>query len=213
MKFIFEINSRSELTEPAEKKHEKLMSLVKSLPQPWGLPNEVEVSFPGFKGEFTATAKLSKLLGQGIKMDVFYRYRNMLDDNHSNDDRIYIEFDSKKINYADLVLNIFPLYVKHFGAYTADIFDKQLIFKDFEEKRFANRRKVINRIYPVSFYDEQVCKSFLQRSPKQIAGLLKGHVYSAEEFHNGLMIIADTVPYTIERSVEFEAKIKSLLGY
>jgi hypothetical protein len=213
MKCIFEVNSRPKLSESAESKHDKLIKLLKEIGQPWGLPPDIEVPFPGFKGEFTATSSLSKFLGNGIKMTVFYRFRNKLQDEQTNDDRIYIEFNTKKVDYEHLVTKVFAEVIKGFNAYTADVFDQQLIFKDHAEKRFANRRKVINRVYPVSFYDAELCKVFFKRYPKELVESLDGQFYKAEVFNDGLLIIADTVPYSMEASIEFENQIRKILKY
>nr|WP_259069336.1 hypothetical protein [Mucilaginibacter sp. X4EP1]MCS3814669.1 hypothetical protein [Mucilaginibacter sp. X4EP1] len=201
------------MAESAELKHAKLVDFLKTLPFPWGLPKDFDISFPGFGEEFTATSNLNKFIGNGIKMSVFYRYRNMLEDDQSCDDRIYIEFNSKKIDYSNLVTIIFPQFVKNFGAYTSDIYDRLLIFKNHEEKRFENRRRVINRVYPISFYDEILCQTFFKLSPKKITDLLKGHVYKAEVFNDGIIIIADTKPFSIDESIDFENKMKLILKY
>lgn len=213
MKCVFEVMSKPLLSEPPEHKYNRLMSLLESLDQPWGISPDLNMPFPGFGTEFTATINLNKLLGIGIKMEVFFRYRNNLNDHHSEDDRIYIEFESKKIDYEYLVLSLFPQIIKCFDAYAADIFDKQLIFKDYEEKRFGNRRKIVNRFYPVSFYSKQICDSFFKRSPNKIAETLSGKIYKAEVFNDGILIIADTKPYSVEDAIEFENKMKGLLRY
>jgi hypothetical protein len=213
MQCIFEINSRPKLSQPAEQKHDILIKLLKEIKEPWGISVDMEIPFPGFKGEFTATSTLTKFVGKGIKISAFYRFRNRLENDHSNDDRIYIEFNAKNVDYKYLVTHVFPQLIKGFNAYTAGVLDRQLIFKDYEEKRFGNRRKIINRVYPVSFYDDEVCVSFFKKSPKKIAELLKGNIYKAEVFNNGIMIIADTIPYSMEKSIEFEFKMKSLIKY
>jgi hypothetical protein len=213
MKCIFEVNSRPILSESAESKHDNLIKLLKEIGLPWGLHPDIDVPFPGFKGEFTATSTLTKFLGNGIKMSVFYRFRNNLQDEQTNDDRIYIEFNSKRVDYEHLLTKVFPEVIKGFNAYTADIFDQQLIFKDHEEKRFANRRKVINRVYPVSYYDTELCKVFFKRYPKELVKSLQEHHYKAEVFNDGLLIIAGTMPYSMETSIEFENQIKKILKY
>jgi hypothetical protein len=123
MKTIFEVNSRTTLKESAEEKHIKTVNLLNSLPHPWGISKDIDIPFPGFGKEFIASATLSKFLGNGIKMSVFYRYRNRLEDDDSCDDRMFIEFNSNKIDYSDLVTTIFRKFVIGFNAYTADIFN------------------------------------------------------------------------------------------
>jgi len=213
MKFIFEISSRAKLDISAEIKHEKLINFLKSVDAPWGIDKNLSIPFPGFGMEFTATVVLNKFIGNSIKMSIFYRYRNNLTDDTLSDDRIYIEFNPKKVDYNYLLTNIFPLFIEHFDAYFADIFDFPLIYKDYEEKRFGNRRHVINRVYPVSFYDEKLCNSFFKRKPKEIVRLLEGHVHSAKVFNNGVLIIEDTRPLSMDESENFEKKIKLLLKY
>jgi hypothetical protein len=213
MKCIFEVSSRTTLAESAEVKHEKLIRFLKTIESPWGIPKDIDIPFPGFGKEATAILTLNKYLASGVKMTLFYSYRNRLEDDSFYDDRIYVEFNSKKIDYTELISVVFPQFIKGFCAYTAVIFDQLLIYKDFEDKRFGNNRKIISRVYPVSFYDETLCKLFFKRSPKKIADLLQGHVYKSEVFNDGILIIADTKPFSIVEAIDFEKKMKVLLGY
>ena len=142
-----------------------------------------------------------------------YKTDKSNDDDNFYDDRIFIEFNEKNVDFEDLITNIFPLFIKNFDAYTANILDQTLIFKDFEERRFGNRRKVISRIYTISFYDYLLCKSFFKRPPEKIVKLLNNHIYKAEPFNNGVLIRAGVTPFNMEKSIEFENSIKSILKY
>jgi hypothetical protein len=133
MKHIFELSSRPDLNETPESKHNSLINFIGTLSDPWKLNNN-NISFPGFGDHFVAIVNLDKFLGKGIKCSVFYRYRNMLEDNASDDDRIYIEFNSNKIDYKYLVDIVFPGMVDVFNAYRGGIYHEELMFVDFECK-------------------------------------------------------------------------------
>jgi len=132
---------------------------------------------------------------------------------HLNDDRVYIEFDSKKVDYTYLVKKIFPEYILHFCPYSSEIYCESLIFKDFEKSRNKNKRKSIDRVYPVCFYDEKFCKDVFNKSPKKIVSLLNGEVFNVELFGNGIKIIAGLTPFSISESEEFDKKVRSILSY
>lgn len=213
MKHIFEINSRVILNEPAELKHNKIIAFLKSLDAPWGIPNDVNIAFPGFNKEFTATVTLNKLFVKGLKMELFYRFRNKLDDDQGSDDRIYIEFDSKTIDYEYLVTTIFPQFVLNFDAYLADIFCDKMIFKVYESSLNKNKRSEIVRIFPISFFDSILCNRAFLMPPEEVVRKLNGQVYKVMLLHNGVFIIADTKPISQEASDEFDIHVKKLLNY
>lgn len=201
------------MAESAELKHERFVGFLKQIGTPWGIQENVDVGTPQFGEEFTGTVNITKFLTNGVKMIIFYRYRNRLDDHHSSDDRIFIEFNSKKIDYEFLINIVFPHYVIAFGAYSANIFNEMLIYKDFERSRNKNGRKSIVRIYPVVFYDSQFCKEVFRMNVKEILKKLSGQVYKALLHNNGIIIVADIKPLSVEESDEFDRKIRTILKY
>ena len=210
MKYIFELNSRTTLEESVESRHLKIIDFLKKIDPPWGIGNDV-VEFPRFGQGHVAQVILNKYLGKGIKGSIFYRYRNMLSDDSSCDDRIYFEFNVKKIEYGDLVDNIFPQFIIAFEAYRAVIFDEKLIFGDFEKFRAGNLRNAVYRVYPISFFDEELCSRAFGMSSKNIAEKLENHIDVSEIANHGLFIQNSSKFFTTEEADEFDSQVRELL--
>jgi hypothetical protein len=135
----------------------------------------------------------------------------MLKDNSSDDDHMQVEFNPLKVDFKELVNHIFKRYIDFFGAYTASIFNEELIYVDFEKSRNKNLRETIYRFYPVSFLDEELCMRALKLTPKQVSQRLGGHVESVELFGNGVIIIGSSKPLTAQESDEIDSEIRKLL--
>ena len=213
MKCIFEINARVSLKESAELKHQKIIASLMDVSLPWGLDKQSEVPFPGFKDNSVALVQLKKNFNNGIKMDLMYRYRNMLDDHHSSDDRAYVEFNSNKIDYKNLIEVILPKYIDIFNPYFVGIYNESLIYKDFEASRNKNYRKTVIRFYPVLYYDEKFCTEVLKMGVKDIFKRVRGDVFKVDFHNNGIIIIAGIAPFSVEESDEFDKKMRILLAY
>lgn len=211
MKHIFELSSRPDLKIDPISKHNLLINFFETLPEPWKL-NSNQVPIPEFGDHFVAIVNLDKFLGKGIKCSVFYRYRNMLEDNASDDDRVYIEFNSKKVDFHYLVDVIFPKMVEVFNAYKGIIYNEQLMFVDFEKSRNKNLRETIYRFYPVNFLDEQLCQRALRLTSKQVADKLDKQVEKVEIYNAGVLIIGTSKALDVQESNEFDLKIRNLLG-
>jgi hypothetical protein len=210
MKHIFELNARVSLSGSAQEKHFQLVTSLNALKGPWGISTK-DIPFPGFGKESVAYVSLKKYFGQGIDCGIFYRYRNLLDDNSLSDDRMYIEFNSSKIDYIDFCKNVFPAYVIMFNAYRGIVCPKEISFLDFEKSRNVNLRDTIFRFYPLCFYDEELCRRALNLSAVDVVDRLTGQVETAQLFNDGALIIESSYPRSIEQANLFDLKIKSLL--
>lgn len=186
MKYIFELNSRTSKNESAEAKYEMLIESLKEVDFPWGITS-ANAPFPGFGKESVATIVLDSYMAKGIKCTVFLRYRNLLEGNSLSDDRIYIEFNPKKQDYQQLANEIFPKYVKIFNAYRGVIYDKELMFVDFDRSRNKNLRNTIIRFYHICYYDRELCIRALKMTPEKIVGNLK-NLESVQIYNDGLFI-------------------------
>ena len=210
MKYIFELNSRVTLEESAEVKHKKTIAFFKSLSSPWGIGGK-DIPFPGFGESHVAQAVLDKYLGKGIRATIFYRYRNMLSDDDSCDDRIYFEFNVKKIDYTELIDKILPEFVKNFDAYRAIVVDQELLIADFEKSRLKNLRDTIIRFYPVCFFDGELCIKGLGITDKDAFRKLANDISVSEIAGRGLYIHNSSKFLTLEEANAFDAKVSKIL--
>jgi len=210
MKFIFELCARS-TNEEAEIKHDSLILFLKQINKPWGIENNISVPFPGFGKEITAICILNKFIGKGIKCLISYRYRNMLRNDPSCDDKIYYEFDLKKVDYKELVTDLFPKYILAFNSYRARILPEELIYLDFNKSRNKNLRETIIRFYPVMFLDNELCARAIKMSPVTVYEKLKGVVEKVELIGTGIFIIASFNALSIDDCNKFDTTIRALL--
>jgi len=213
MKYLFEIASRTTLDQSVEKKHKTLIEGLKQVPDPWGVADKSkDYDVSAFGNQLISVFKLNKILGKNIKGEIIYRYRRLLADDSSNDDHIHIEFDPSKIKYIELIDVVLKQYVSSFDAYSASIFNEDLIFEDFEKSRNKNFRDTILRFYPVCFFDEELSLRALKLAPQEVITRLTGQVEKVEIFRGGVVIIATNHLMSREQANDFDLKIASLLG-
>lgn len=211
MKCILEINSRVQLNESAESKHNRVIGELKKINSPWGVYTNDEIPFPGFKKEIFANVNLNKYMGNGIKCSIYYRYRNTLADDNMSDDRIYLEFNAKKNDYEDLATNILPKYIKLFDAYRAAIYSEELMFYDFERSRNVNFRNSIFRFYPVFFFDQTLSLRSLGISSEKVFNKLRDKVVSTRLLNNGILINSSKNLLSVDDANDFDMKVSSIL--
>lgn len=211
MKYLFELNSKAELNESVEKKHESLVSFLKLIGPPFGIDNKTDIQFPGFGKEFTAIQSISKFLGKGINATLFFRYRNMLRDDHSSDDRIYYEINIKKFDYSHLINELLPNFICAFNAYKAELFPEELIYLDFEKSRNLNAREKIYRFYPNMFISSKLCESALAKPLSKAIEIITPIVENVKLINNGIYFQASSTPLTVHECNEFDRKMHLLL--
>jgi len=156
---------------------------------------------------------MNKHFGRGIKCSIFYQYRNLLQDHSLQDDRMYLEFDPKKVDYADLADNILPAYVDIFESYRAVIYDEELLFADFEKSRNVNLRETILRFYPICFYDEELCLRSLHNPVSEIFDRLIQNNIKVSILGNGIFINYSSKFFTVQEADEFDSKISTILNH
>ncbi|MGN6402139.1 MAG: hypothetical protein ACTHMD_16895 [Flavisolibacter sp.] len=211
MRHILEMNSRTSISMSAESKHTHFISCLKDIGPPWGLDKDVDIPFPGFKDELTAIVHLDKLLQNGIKATIFYRYRNMLDDDSSHDDRFYVEFSTKKIDYNYLTNEIVKQYIDCFTPYSLFVYNEKVIYEDFERTRSKNFRNYIARFTPVFYIDRDLSYRALRLSIPELKQKLISHAEKVRVIHDGVLVIFKSSPLDLESSNEVNKYISKLL--
>jgi hypothetical protein len=211
MRHILEMNSRTSSSMSAESKHTGFISCLKEIGPPWGLDKDVDIPFPGFKDELTAIVHLNKLLQNGIKATIFYRYRNMLDDDSSHDDRFYVEFSTRKNDYHYLVNEVVKQYIDCFNPYSLFVYNEKVIYEDFEKTRSKNFREYIARFTPVFYIDSDLSYRALGLTLREFEQKLIRHVEKMTMIHNGALVIFKSSPLDLESSNEVNEYISELL--
>lgn len=205
---IFEISAVALENEPAEIKYLKFIDSLSMYGGDWKIDKNV---FPklDFGEDSTAIIELKNLPQKGVKFTLFFKYRNLLDDHHSSDDRVYIEFGSKKNDYAGLVNKTFEYYITGFNAYFAQISPESLLYEDFEISRNKNYRKFIPRFYPIMFISNVMCNEVFHVTLDKFADVVSKHVEKVWKLNDGIAYIYSSLPPTVEECNEFNIKIKN----
>jgi hypothetical protein len=206
MQYIFELTSKVQESVSHEEKHRQVIEGLQSIPKPWGITNN-DYPAPDFGTGITATFRINKVLGSGIKGDIIYGYREKMAS--QNEDKIYIEFTPKKIDFTFFISNVFKKYIEFFKPYEASVYNQDVIFYDY-----GNRDKVdlstFFRFHQIFFWDEEYCMRNLKISLFDLKAKISEFVEYSELFLNGIIVIVSSKPLTLSESNEIDSNLKSL---
>jgi hypothetical protein len=211
MKYELMLRSRANPREPIEAKHKRFFSRLREMPQPWGIAGHEPPPAPDCGTHIAAGATISKLLGKGIRGQVYYQYRyEYLEDIGMYDDFVDLSFDPRRVDYRQLVLEALPAYIHAFEGYLARIEDDAFFDADFPKERELRMddRHFVYRVHPVSFYDATLCKRAFGLSPKQVADRLYGRIEDVRLIHNGVYLIGSSAPLEFEQADRLSQDMK-----
>jgi len=208
---IFEIHAETFDGSVAESKYRSFIKSLTLLGGNWGLAPDSVIPPLDFKKESVAFINWNKLFKKIVRYSLFFRYRNMLYDHHACDDRVYVEFNTPKVDYEELIYSVFEFYVKEFDGYFASIFPEELIYEDFDLTRNKNVRKYVHRFCPVMFVSNKLCQKAFGVSVEQLAKVLSGHVEKVWYFNDGIGYIHSAKVLTPEACNTFDQAIKNRL--
>lgn len=102
----------------------------------------------------------------------------------------------KSVDYAYLVRDAFPVYVKAMDAYTAWLEDDKARrhIAEFGRGWGKDFRSDVNVIFPANFWDRELCRRAFDLTPEEIVNRLQGHVAEARMLLDGVLVI-----YSYER--------------
>jgi hypothetical protein len=200
--YWLQVASRAEKETSVERKHALFFENIKGLAEPWGLGVRPVPSVPQFKGDVVAVSNLRGFFGRGVrKAQLLYPYREDFADRSTSDDRLTVVLDPERVDLRHLIYTVIPTYIEAFGAYVAELFDEQFIYRDPEEfERLRgevngpndlrwNPRFSIHRVGPVSFFDQTLCRRAFNLSLGEVLGRLQGRIEHARVFQNGVYLV------------------------
>jgi hypothetical protein len=192
------------------KKHEYFMSRLRGLKNEWGISDIPELRDPGTLP--MRQIKLSRYLRKGISGLISYQNRKYYEDEGQYDDYFTLEFNPAKHDYKLLVAECFPSYIEWFRGYRGQIADEEFIHLDFEHTRELDLRTSIYRVYPVSFFDDDLCRRALGLTMEEVARRLCGHVDDIKIASNGVLVVAQSTPINLEGAIAISDKLKALVA-
>lgn len=208
MKFIFELTSKVQEPISHIEKHKEVIEGLQLISTPWGI-DEGEYPAPEFGIGITATFSLNKILKNGIRGDVIYGYRKKMI--IQSEDKIFIEFNPKKIDYVCLIKDVLKNYIDFFSPYEASIYNQDVIYYDFENRNNTDLSTFF-RFHPVFFWDDECCFRNLKISLGEFKARISRTVESAEFFKNGIIVIVDSKLSTLAESNEINQSRKTLFS-
>lgn len=194
VKYRLNIRSRPSADEPVGPRHDRLVTVLRRLPQPWGLTGEVlSAKEPG--SQFISIVQLTSNLGKGVRGSVTYANRACLSDEGIADDYLLMDFDPVRVDYALLVGSAFQALVDAVGAYTGQVQDEEFLFKSPYGK--ADTRDDVTDIRPLHYIDKTLCQRAFALTPSGVAKTLKEHVAKVEAMRSGLLIVvtSEALPF------------------
>lgn len=204
MKFIFELVSRSTDEPNVEQKHKKVVEGLLQIERPWGL-EPGNYSFPEFGKGITSVFQLNRLLGDGIKGDVMYSFRRHL--SPEDDDRVYLEFNPKKVNCQILCKQIFEKYVSIFSPYMASVFNEDVTHYDYENRGKYDLKKFF-RFNPIFFIDEQYCLEKIGMSLAAFKMKIANEVEHVELSNNGIIVVVNSRILNLDESNDLNVRLQ-----
>ena len=198
MRYYVEVRARAREEHSIPDKHKEFMDELVRIPKPWGLGGGPAPSAPSPGHELIAELAMKRHLGRGVQTPYLtYQYRHCFgDDMAMYDDNLTMFINPKRVDYRSLVLEAFPRYVAGLRAYIGSIGDEEFIFVDqekLEEKDLTlHTRSEVDRVWPVSFYDDEFCQRAFGLSPKAVAKRLKGKVEQVSNMSNGVYIVGSS---------------------
>jgi hypothetical protein len=212
MKYQMMIRSRPH--EDMFLKHDRFMAFLLSLNDEWGLKEGTEL--PTIKDPGTLPMRqvnLSKHFQKGIKAWLSYQNRKYHLDEGKFDDYFTLEFDPTRFDYESLATDRFEEYIAVFQAYRGRIGDEEFIQLDSPGSVSVEaKRSGVYRMYPICFFDKELCNRSFHLTPEEIQKRVAGVVERAAVVSNGVLIIASSKIVSIEEANALNNKLKRAIA-
>ena len=147
-----------------------------------------------------------------LRLSVSYQNRKYHRDEGKFDDYFKLEFDPTKFDYEMLVKGVFEHYIECFQAYRGHVGDEEFVHLDFDGSRQVDVRTGVYRIYPVCFFDRELCDRCFRLTPEDIAKRVSEAVESVRIVSNGVLVVASSKVLTIEDANSISDTLKGLLA-
>lgn len=197
MKYELQIRSRPKPDERVVDKHERISRKLAEASELW-LPEVGEI--PPAKDPRTEPAlhlSLTRKLSRVVKGSIAYANRKYLLDEGRFDDWLSLEFDSQRVDFDALVTKAFPKYLAAFGAYRGYVCNEE--FSSLPRPANYNSRRDIGRVFPVSYFDSELCSRSLGVAP-ETAAMRVGEI--ARTFEGGLLVLTpELLPFEKARNL------------
>lgn len=187
---MFMMRSRAHLQRPIEEVYSELVNgLEAASTQDWPFDRTKAPKAELDDAEFVEVFTLTRCYNRRVRSSAnFHRRYAGRGDRPMFDDWFHIDWVPKPDNYSAFVAEVFPAYIAAFRPYRASVIPDELISKDFERERKLNGRYQVGRVYPVDFFDADLCRSAFDKPPRECVKLIRRCGVPVELFSGGVMI-------------------------
>ncbi|MDC6171350.1 hypothetical protein [Paucibacter sp. XJ19-41] len=212
MKYYLEARSIPCKQQSIEDKHQAFFSGILDLPSPWGSKSIPKL--PPIGGNLSVGVGAKEFAGPGLKGSVHYSFRGLDADSAYADDFINLAFNPRKIDYQQLVEQIFIKYVQAMNAYFAEISDDEFIFQDYDERKRLkiDARHGLYRIPAVLYARDDFCRRALGLGAAEVQARLNDRVATSELIQGGVLIVLSRDVLTAPEMDALSTKAKSALA-
>jgi hypothetical protein len=213
MKYELLIRSRALREESIGQKHSRFIAALQQVEPPWGLKGKGAPAAPDPGDDLIADVELGRFFGNGIHGELIYQYRREFRDEGAADDYFALKFNPEKLDYKELVLVAYPAYLSSFSAYRGQIGNAEFGLKDWDAgDRDVDYRHGVFRIYPVCFFDRQLCVRAFGLQPEAIIPRLEDKVEKVELYNDGVLIVSSSRPLPLEAADQVSRDVWAALG-
>ncbi len=196
--------SRPVVGEPLPEHHHRVARAVAGLPPAWRPMPGFADALPEIGDELSTTAELGILPSALARLTYVYRSGQYLRDAAEFDDVLSMRSELDLDAYLQWAHVVAPTWISALPAYRAAIFtDIDLALDDWdragsrgaETGRDEDGRDSVFRIWPVSFWDRELCRRAWGLSPERIATALAPLVQETQLIADGILVItSDRIP-------------------
>jgi hypothetical protein len=211
MKYELLIRSRALASESIATKHRHFMEYLSRLEPPWRVDLQRAPSAPDPGAELIAEADLSALFTPKVEAQVVYQFRRPFRDEAAADDSFSLSFDPTKVDFQSLATTGFAAYVEAFNGYRGEMGDTELSYSDFDKAQDVDDRSGVYRVYPISFFDEQLCLRAFKLSPADVVQRLTAICEVARVVSDGALIIGSSRVLTFVEAEPLSTRLTRIL--
>lgn len=193
MKYILSLDWRVTENVSMEMKHQSIIEMFKRMQGVLSMDENLDYPPPKFGNDAMAIYSLAKKFSKGISGDIMYAYRAKLEDHHLRDDRLWIEFNSKKVDFSYFFDYAVKELLHKSSPYILQVYDKELVYSinrliPFEKREKLNARFDLKFFYPFQYIDGVLTRRIFGFDARTLFEKLTNRIYKVELINDGIFI-------------------------
>lgn len=218
----FEMRRRTKVSDDPQALHEQFLAAMRTSGCPWWISDE-ELGGLDVGADLECQVDVSRGLPGDATASLAYVHRgaDYLQDKALFDDRFVATLHVDSVGYAAFVNTGLECLLEAFRPYRAQlILDEDLALDDWDAAiarsgdtgRDEDGRDGIIRLWPVVFFDDELCHRSLGMSPDIVVNKLLGKVERVERCFGGTLIVTTSEFLDSDGIVASDRRIRGLLA-